>query len=197
MIVHVNGDEIEADTFGEPGRAAVLLLAGAGSSKDFWRPEFCRRLAAAAGLVIRYDMRDTGQSVSYPLGEPGYTLIDLADDAVALLDHFGVERAHLVGISMGGAVAQLVGIDHGDRVASLTLLATSSGADDLPGPTEAFQAQFAGEPPTDPVERAMRAYRAMAAPSVPFDEVAVRELIVGEYARTKNVEAARRNVHET
>ena len=197
MIVHVNGVEIEADTFGEPGRAAVLLLAGAGSSKDFWRPEFCRRLAAAAGLVIRYDMRDTGQSVGYPLGEPGYTLIDLADDAVALLDHFGVERAHLVGISMGGAVAQLIGIDHGDRVASLTLIATSSGAEGLPGPAERMRAHFAAKPAGDLFEQQVAAWRVFAAHSVQFDEAAAREVIAEEHARTKNVEAANSNVHAT
>src|SRR4051812_13905908 len=132
MIVNVNGVEIEADTFGEPGRAAVLLLAGAGGSKDSWPTEFCARLAERTGLVIRYDQRDTGQSTTYPVGEPGYTLHDLADDALALLDHFQVRRAHLVGISMGGALAQLIGINHGGRVASLTLIATSSGADGLP-----------------------------------------------------------------
>ena len=196
MIVQVNGVDIEADTFGEPGRPAVLLLSGSGSSKDFWRPEFCRRLADAAGFVIRYDMRDTGQSVSYPPGEPGYTMLDLAADPVALLDHFGVDRAHFVGISMGGAVAQLIGLHHGDRVASLTLIATSSGAPDLPLPTAAFRAHFAGEQPTDPVERAVVAWRAMAAQSLPFDEAAVRQLVTDEYARTKNIESLN-NAHAT
>ncbi len=198
MIVHVNGVEIEADTFGQPGRAAVLLLAGSGSSKDYWRPEFCRRLAeATSGLVIRYDMRDTGQSISYPLGEPGYTLLDLAEDAVALLDHFRVERAHVVGISMGGAVAQLIGVDHGDRVASLTLIATSSGVEGLPGPTERMRAHFAAKPTGDLVEQTVAAWRAFAAHSVPFDEAAAREVIVEEHARTKDLEAANQNVHAT
>ncbi|MFI9386388.1 alpha/beta fold hydrolase [Kutzneria sp. NPDC052558] len=197
MIIHVNGVEIEADTFGEPGRATVLLLAGAGSSKDFWRPEFCRRLAEQTGLVIRYDMRDTGQSVSYPVGEPGYTLLDLAEDAVALLDHFGVARAHLVGISMGGAVAQLIGIDHGDRVASLTLIATSSGAEGLPGPTERMRAYSAAKPVGDLIEQQVAAWRAFAAHSVEFDEAAAREVIAEEHARTRNIEAANSNVHAT
>ncbi|GAA3430888.1 alpha/beta fold hydrolase [Kutzneria kofuensis] len=196
MIVNVNGVEIDADTFGEPGRPAVLLLSGSGSSKDFWQPEFCERLAEAAGFVIRYDMRDTGQSTTYPVGEPDYTLLDLADDAVALLDHFGVRRAHLVGISMGGAIAQLIGITHADRVASLTLLATSPGTDDLPGPTEALRAHFAAEQPADPIERAVAAWRAYAARSVPFDEAGTRELIAREHARAKNIEAAT-NAHAT
>lgn len=197
MIVHVNGIEIEADTVGEPGGPAVLLLSGSGSSKDFWQPEFCRRLAeATGGVVVRYDMRDTGQSTACPPGEPDYTLLDLADDPVALLDHFGVDRAHLVGISMGGAVAQLAALRHADRVASLTLIATSTGADDLPGPTEAYRAYFAGERPTDRVEQAVGAYRAMAAPSMPFDEAAIRELITAEYARTKNLESMY-NAHST
>ncbi|QUQ66938.1 alpha/beta fold hydrolase [Kutzneria sp. CA-103260] len=193
MIVQVNGVEIETDTFGEPGRAAVLLLAGAGGSKDSWRPEFCRRLAEAVGLVIRYDMRDTGQSVSYPVGEPGYTLLDLADDPVALLDHYGVERAHLVGISMGGAIAQLIAVGHGDRVASLTLIATSPGQPGLPAST----LPEVTEPLADPIERRVEAWRAMAAQSVPFDDEAVRELVTQERARARNPEATARNLHAT
>lgn len=197
MIVHVNGVEIEADTFGEPGRPPVLLLSGSGSSKDFWAPEFCRRLAEKAGFVIRYDMRDTGQSIGYPVGRPGYTLDDLAEDALALLDHYGARRGHLVGISLGGGIAQLIGVRHADRVASLTLIATSSGAPDLPPPMAAFRAHFAGEQPADLVERTVAATRAMAARSVPFDEAGTRERVAKEYARTKSVEAALRNVHET
>jgi pimeloyl-ACP methyl ester carboxylesterase/SAM-dependent methyltransferase len=196
MLIAVNGVEIEADTFGEPGGPAVVLLSGSTSSKDFWRPEFCRRLAEATGFVIRYDMRDTGQSTSYPPGEPGYTLLDLAADPVALLDHFGIDRAHFVGISMGGAVAQVIGLHHADRVASLTLIATSTGAPDLPGPTEAFRAHFAAEQPTDPVERAVAATRAMSAQSVPFDEAEVREVLTNELARTKNIESLN-NAHAT
>ncbi|EWM11885.1 alpha/beta fold hydrolase [Kutzneria sp. 744] len=196
MIVNVNSVEIDADTFGEPGRPTVLLLSGSGGSKDFWQPEFCQKLAEAAGFVIRYDMRDTGQSTTYPVGEPGYTMLDLAADPIALLDHFGVRRAHFVGISMGGAVAQLIGINHADRVASLTLLSTSGGGPDLPGPTEALRAFFAAEQPSDPVEAAVAAWRAYAARSVPFDEAATRKLVTDEYARTKNIEALS-NAHAT
>jgi SAM-dependent methyltransferase/esterase/lipase len=130
------------------------------------------------------------------VGEPGYTLLDLADDALALLDHFEVRRAHLVGISMGGAIAQLIAINHGDRVASLSLIATSSGADDLPGPTEALMAHFQGEQPTDPIERSVASYRAYAARSAPFDEAATRALVTADHARAKNIEAAG-NVHKT
>ncbi|MFC0540794.1 alpha/beta fold hydrolase [Kutzneria chonburiensis] len=196
MIVNVNGVEIEADTFGEPGRAAVLLLSGATDSKEFWRPEFCQRLAEKTGLVIRYDMRDTGQSTTYPVGEPGYTLHDLAADAVALLDHFEVRRAHVVGFSMGGAVAQILGISHADRVASLTLMATSSGEPDLPEPTDRIKAFFDADKPTDGVEAALAGWRAHAAQSVPFDETAARERIRHDRARAKNIEAAT-NVFKT
>ncbi|MFC0435707.1 alpha/beta fold hydrolase [Kutzneria buriramensis] len=196
MIVHVNGVEIEADTFGEPGRPPVLLLSGSASSKDFWQPEFCRRLAEQVGQVIRYDMRDTGQSTTYPVGKPDYTFRDLAEDAVALLDHFGARRGHIVGISMGGAIAQYIGLEHADRVASLTLIATSSGAPDLPPPTAEFRAHFAAEQPADPVERSVAAIRAMSAKSVPFDETATRELMIEVYARTKNIDAIN-NAHST
>jgi pimeloyl-ACP methyl ester carboxylesterase len=129
----VSGAEVEYETFGEPGDPALLLIAGANSSMDGWDPDLCQRLAAGSRFVLRYDHRDTGGSTTWPAGRPGYTSQDLTGDAVALLDALGVERAHLVGVSMGGAIAQVLALDHPDRVASLILVATTSGPDeDLP-----------------------------------------------------------------
>src|SRR5262245_42756052 len=95
-----------------------------------WPEELCRRLAAGSRFVIRYDQRDTGRSVVYEPGSPPYSMNDLTDDAIGVLDALGIDSAHLVGISMGGAVAQLAALDHPRRVASLTLVATSGGAGD-------------------------------------------------------------------
>ena len=86
---------------------------------DWWEDGFCERLMAGSRFVIRYDHRDTGRSVSYEPGAAPYSLRDLAEDAVGLLDAFGLESAHLVGVSMGGWIGQLVALDHPDRVASL------------------------------------------------------------------------------
>src|SRR4051812_1657669 len=132
-MVGVGDVELCVETFGAAADPAILLIAGASAPMDWWDPRFCARLAGGGRFVIRYDHRDTGRSVTYPPGRPGYTFRELTGDAVALVDVLAGGRAHLVGLSMGGGIAQYVAIHHPDRVASLTLVSTSPGpADDLP-----------------------------------------------------------------
>ena len=135
MRVEINDAELCFETFGAAAHPAVLLIAGGASSMDRWEQPFCERLAAAGRFVIRYDHRDTGGSTTYPPGRPGYTGDDLIADALALLDHLGVARAHFVGISMGAAIIQRIAVDHPGRVLSITLMSTSPagpGERDLP-----------------------------------------------------------------
>ena len=139
-IIQANGVDLCVQTFGDPDRPAILLIAGGASSMLHWDDELCERLAAGSRFVIRYDHRDTGRSVTYPPGAPGYTGRDLVEDAVGVLDALGVATAHVVGISMGGGIAQDIGRRHPDRVASLTLISTSpvarpAGAPALPPPS--------------------------------------------------------------
>ena len=131
-------------TFGRRTDPAILLIGGASRSMDWWEVGFCQRLAAASRLVIRYDQRDTGASTHYPPGRPGYGSAELAADAVRILDACGLERAHLVGLSMGGQLAQLATLRKPDRVASLTLIATSPEphAPDLPPTTAPLQHHY-------------------------------------------------------
>src|SRR5918997_1219886 len=131
-FIQTNGVTLAADSFGDPADPAILLIMGGGASMDWWEDEFCERLAAGPRFVIRYDHRDTGESASYEPGSPGYTGRDLVTDAVELLDAFGLASAHVVGLSMGGGIAQAMALDHPGRVASLTLMSTSAGGDDLP-----------------------------------------------------------------
>lgn len=196
------GATIAAQSLGEPGRPALLLLNAATWSRDWWPDAWCATLAEAGLRVIRFDTRDTGASTSYPPGEPGYTSADLGDDAIAVLDAFDVDRAVLVGLSMGGGLAQLVATQYRERVAGLVLMSTSP-ADDadrgLPGPTSEIMATFTGEPP-DPdwadrdavVEWVVNAERPYAGPGN-FDEDALRELAGRVWDRTVSMPSASAN----
>ncbi|MEJ3651753.1 alpha/beta hydrolase [Actinomycetes bacterium KLBMP 9759] len=180
--ITANGVELATTTAGDPTDPAVLLMHGAGQSSAAWEDEFVSRLAAGGRFVVRFDARDAGRSTTYPVGAPEYALPDLGADAVGVLDELGIERAGVVGVSQGSAVAQLLALDHPDRVASLTTIAATPGGPghdnpDLPAPTEAVLASFQDEtPPPDWDDRAavvaylVDAERPFAATSRPFDE---------------------------
>lgn len=127
QLLKINGVELCAQAFGDPAAPALLLIGGAEASMDWWDDEFCERLAAGGRHVIRYDTRDTGRSTTFPPGAPPYGSDALLDDAVGLLDELGIAAAHIVGLSMGGGIAQHLAVHHPGRVASLTLIATSPG----------------------------------------------------------------------
>ena len=129
--MHANGVDLCVECIGDPADPPILLIMGSSASMDWWEDEFCMRLVAGRRFVVRYDHRDTGQSVSYEPGAPTYTLDDLVADPAALIDRLDLSAAHIVGISMGGALAQGVALGHPGRVASLTLIAT---APQLPDP---------------------------------------------------------------
>src|SRR4051794_38064726 len=101
-MIAVNGVELCVQTFGDPSDPTVLLIHGASASMVWWEHRFCAQLAATGRHVIRYDQRDTGRSTSFPVGHPGYSMRDMADDAVGILDALAVDRATVVGTSMGG-----------------------------------------------------------------------------------------------
>jgi pimeloyl-ACP methyl ester carboxylesterase len=194
-LLAVNGAELCVDTFGSPVDPAILLIHGASASMDHWEPEFCERLAAGSRYVIRYDHRDTGQSTSYEPGNPKYTGADLVADPIGILDALKIGKAHLVGISMGGAITQELVVEHPDRVASVTMIATSpSGPSDqeLPPPTDKLRASFSAESPEiDPsdteavLDKAIEDDRLYAG-SLPYDEPARRVLYAKALARTIN-----------
>ena len=196
--VAANGVEICVDEFGDPDGRPMLLLAGTGSSMDWWRPELCERLAADGRRVVRYDHRDTGQSVTYPPGEPGYDGRDLANDAVGVLDALGIDRADLVGISAGGGIAQEIALEHPERVASLTLIATSFV--DRPLPEIAFPEGVEPFPFDEPdpdwsdrdavIEYLVAFERALASPAREFDEAEARSAVALAVARAGDIAAA-------
>jgi pimeloyl-ACP methyl ester carboxylesterase len=203
-MVRANGVDLCVETFGDPASPALLLVGGAESSMDWWEDEFCERLAAGPRYVIRYDLRDTGQSVTYEPGAPGYTGSDLVGDVVGLLHALDVQRAHLVGISMGAAIAQEVALVHPARIASLTLISTSpavAGEEErnLPPASDELKALFADPPPLpdwsdrssviDYIVASQRPY----AGSLPSDEEALRALVERIVDRALNIESSLTN----
>ena len=202
MIVRANGVELCAETFGERGDPAILLIMGSSASMDWWEAEFCERLAAAGRYVIRYDHRDTGRSVTYPPGAPGYDFDDLVEDAVGLLDLIAPGRAHVAGMSMGGAIAQAIALSRPERLASLTLIATSpvnGEHPDLPSMSEETGASFASAPEPDwsdkeaVIDYLEHLARVSASPARPFEVTDFRRLAACILARTTDIEATVKN----
>jgi pimeloyl-ACP methyl ester carboxylesterase len=195
-IIEANGVPLCVDTVGDPADPTVLLIHGASASLLWWDRELCERLAAGGRHVIRYDSRDTGRSISYPAGHPGYRLTDLADDAVGILDALGVQRAHLVGRSMGGATALVAGVDHPERVASLTFVGTTTGDPDLPPMAPEVSAAMGGQPDPDDraatVEHVVALMRAFAG-DTGFDADEVRRLAERDVERATDMAAALTN----
>ena len=136
-MVDVSGVEICTEAFGDLADPPILLIMGIGGSMLWWEEGFCRMLADGGRFVIRYDHRDTGRSVTYEPGRPGYTGADLVADAAGVLDAYDIPAAHLVGVSAGGAFAQLLALDFPERVLSLVLISTSPATPGDRGPSAA------------------------------------------------------------
>src|SRR3712207_21755 len=102
------------ETIGDSADPTLLLIGGMGASMDWWDDELCARFADGGRLDVRYDHRDTGRSPTSPVGAPEYTATDLTLDPLRVLDELGIERAHLLGVSMGGGIGQSLAARHAD-----------------------------------------------------------------------------------
>jgi pimeloyl-ACP methyl ester carboxylesterase len=197
-MIEANGVELCAESFGDPADTPILLVMGLGGSMLWWEEGFCRMLAEGGRFVIRYDHRDTGRSVSYEPGRPGYRSADLVADATRVLDTHGIPATHIVGVSAGGAFAQLLALDFPGRVRSLTLISTSIAVSSdriLPPPTAEF-GRFVASAEVDwsdaesVIEYLVGYSRMLAGEERPFDEAAVRELARRDVERARDVAAA-------
>jgi pimeloyl-ACP methyl ester carboxylesterase len=196
-MIQSRGVELCTDSFGDPADPPVLLIMGLGASMLWWDEGFCRLLAEGGRFVLRYDHRDTGRSVAYPAGHPGYTGQDLVDDAVGVLDAYGLPAAHVVGVSAGGGLGQLLALDHPDRVLSLVLISTSPavpGERQLSPPDREFL-EFATSVNVDWSDPASVAdyligyERMLAGTSRPFDAAAAKGLVARDVARARDIRA--------
>jgi pimeloyl-ACP methyl ester carboxylesterase len=188
-----DGLEICYQTFGDPSARPLLLVMGLGGPMTWWPVDLCRQLAGEGFFVIRYDNRDTGRStrlrqhrvsqgdlVRAFLGRRvhvPYSLRHMAGDGIALLDHLGIEAAHVAGVSMGGMIAQTMAIEHPDRVLSLTSIMSTTGRR-----TQGFQhpmllpglLQRAARTKEEYVEGTVKFSKLIGSPGYPEDDDVVR-----------------------
>jgi pimeloyl-ACP methyl ester carboxylesterase len=197
-MVEANGVELCTEPFGDPGDPPVLLVMGISASMLWWEGGFCRLLADGGRFMIRYDHRDTGRSVTGEPGRPRYTGSDLVADAARVLDGYELVAAYVVGVSAGGAFAQLLALGFPDRVLSLVLISTSPATGDersLPSATERFGGFLASAEvdwsDRESVIEYVVAYQRMLAGGVrPFDEAAWRELVDRDVERARDIAAS-------
>lgn len=200
-MIDVGGVEICTEDFGDPADPALLLIMGAGGSMLKWDDVLVARLVAGGRYAVRYDNRDTGQSTAYRVGEPPYTLADMAADGIAVLDAYGIDKAHVLGRSMGGMITQHIVLDHPHRVQTATLIYSSpspgvAGASDqaeppLPGITAELMAAMAQVPgPTateqERMEQRLKVQSILNGSRYPFDADRTRSLIEREMARARD-----------
>ncbi|MGH3493927.1 MAG: alpha/beta fold hydrolase [Sciscionella sp.] len=191
------------DTFGDPADPTMLLVMGLGGPLNWWHPRFCETLATRGFHVVRFDNRGIGRSTEPPHSpmsrrdvlqalvagrhyHPPYTMSDLADDALGVLDLLGVRRAHLVGISLGGMVAQTIAVEHPDRVQSLVSLMASTGRRTVGWQSLRIFPALLSPPAAsreEYVERSMRTSRLIGSPAYPPAPAELREQAADTYDR--------------
>ena len=203
--VSANGLELEYETFGDARAPALLLIMGLGGQLIQWPDSFCEALAQAGYYVIRYDNRDVGLStrmghvgkpklmragVLSTLGLPvraPYTLEDMAMDALGLLDALAIPQAHVVGISMGGMIAQILAARHPSRVPSLTSIMSTSGNPRLPGPSLRIKLRMVKRPERldreSLIQHSMQTWRLIGSPGFPTDASTLRAKVESAYDR--------------
>ncbi|GAB4010755.1 alpha/beta fold hydrolase [Nocardioides ultimimeridianus] len=179
------------ETFGSPDDPALVLVMGLATQMIGWHDDFCSLIADQGFFVVRFDNRDIGLSTHLdaagvpdlsplfsgnPITEAPYLLGDMADDTVALLDALGIERAHVVGASMGGMIAQEIALRHPDRTATMTSI-MSTPAPQIGAPTPAAMGALLSPPPTtedEAAERSVQVYSVVGSPGFPLDTEGLR-----------------------
>jgi pimeloyl-ACP methyl ester carboxylesterase len=198
-----NGIVIHYESMGDPADPCLLLVMGLGGQLVAWDESLCQQLVERGFYVVRYDNRDVGLSTKMDeapvpdllalaggdASSAAYTVEDMAEDAVGLLDALEIERAHVVGVSMGGMIGQALAIRHPDRVASLCSIMSTTGAHDVGQPSDRAVAallQVPGETGEGVIEAGVDLDRVLSSPGFPFDEAAARERVERAYERDRD-----------
>jgi pimeloyl-ACP methyl ester carboxylesterase len=201
-----NGIQIEYETFGNAADPAILLVMGLGGQLVLWPEALCEALANGGFYVIRYDNRDVGLSskidsagkpdltragLRYMLRLPikaGYGLEDMAADAIGLLDALKIRRAHVVGLSMGGMIGQILAAQHAERVSSFTAIMTTSGNPRLPQPGFKLRMRLTRRPKHTSrealVQHSMNTWKLIGSPGYPTDDATLRAMVERDQKRS-------------
>jgi pimeloyl-ACP methyl ester carboxylesterase len=213
--IKANGIEIEYETFGNKSDPALLLIMGLGAQLTLWPDAFCTGLAERGYFVVRYDNRDCGLSTDFGVAgvpdlaaavrtlmsgkkvEAPYRLDDMAADAIGLLDALGIDRAHMVGGSMGGMIAQIIAAKYPQRTRSLVSIMSTSGRYDLPpGKPEALAmltAQPEGSAREQLISHGIKLRSVIGSPAFPADPAELRALVERNIDRRYYPEGAARH----
>lgn len=217
MRISANQIEIELEDSGEPQRPAVLLIMGMGMQLISWPPGLLRALHQAGFRVIRFDNRDAGLSSHFDHAgvpnvlwqgfkthfglpsQPAYGVLDMAKDALGVMDALQLKRAHVMGISMGGMIAQRLALLAPHRVASLCSIMSSSGAPDLPLPDAKVLQMLLGKP-TRPglpaaIDHTVEFLMAVSSPAFPPDVGLLRALVTTSMQRSYRPDGIARQMH--
>jgi pimeloyl-ACP methyl ester carboxylesterase len=211
-LAPVNGIEIAYQEVGDPDAPPLLLVMGLGTQMLGWDEEFCALLAERGFRVVRFDNRDIGRSTMLESGgvpsrldlflgrreSAAYLLSDMAADTIGLMDHLGIDSAHVVGASMGGMIGQTLAIGHAERVRSLVSIMSTTGSRRVGTPTlKAFGALLAKAPRgrDEYIERIVKTFKVVGSPAYPMDEPRFRELAGRLYDRSHNPKGVLRQMH--
>jgi len=198
-VARVNGMEIAYERMGDPSNPPLLLVMGLGMQLIHWDLELCEMLVGRGFHVIRFDNRDVGHSTKIAAPVPDvrramlglhvdapYLLGDMADDAVGLLDHLGIQAAHVVGASMGGMIGQTMAIKHPERVLSLTSIMSTTGQRSVGRPKLRVWSVLVRRAPRQKqgfIDHFVRVFKMIGSRGFAFDEARIRELAAATYER--------------
>lgn len=209
-LAPANGIELAYQEVGDPDGEPLLLVMGLATQMIAWDDEFCAMLAERGFRVVRFDNRDIGRSTRLDgagvpgrrdlfLGRrPAYRLSEMAADTVGLMDHLGIESAHVVGVSMGGMIGQTLAIEHRERIRSLVSMHSTTGSRRVGAPTLRVFAQMLSAAPRDRdafIERIRRTYELIGSPAYPTDEERLRRIAEESWERGHNPRGVLRQMH--
>ena len=210
QFASANGIELCYQEMGDPEGEPLLLVMGLATQMIAWDEVFCGMLAERGFRVVRFDNRDIGRSTKLTAaGVPGradlflgrharYLLRDMAADTTGLMDHLGIESAHVVGASMGGMIAQTVAIERPERVRSLVSVMSNTGSRWTGMPSRRAMAVLLAKAPRSreqAIERAVRTFRVIGSPGFPFEEERVRQISGRSYDRGHSAAGVLRQLH--